>query len=268
MTLTDRQQREVDYHRQFASEHRDWAKVPVEPEVVTSPQRRWWNAYWYTYTLLQRQRLGGKRALVPGCGFGEDAVRLTMLGAEVHASDLSEDVLEITRQRCRHFGYRNVHLAVSPLESLPYPDAHFDLVLLIDILHHVDIERAIVELVRVLRPGGVIVGDELYTHSALERVRRSSLVERVVYPRMVRRLYGVERPYITDDERKIDERQFAIVRRRLRNPRITYFNAFIGRVVRDRVVLAAKLDRAITRATGNAAAYLAGRVVFEGEIVK
>jgi ubiquinone/menaquinone biosynthesis C-methylase UbiE len=267
MTLTDRQQREVDYHKQFASQHSDRAKLPVATDVATSPQRRWWNAYWHTYTLLQRQSLRGKRALVPGCGFGEDAVRLAMLGAEVHACDLSEEVIEIARQRCQHFGYRDVHFGASALESLPYPDSHFDLVLLIDILHHVDIERAVVELARVLRPGGVIIGDEVYTHSALERVRKSSLIERVVYPRMVRYIYGGE-PYITEDEHKIDEQEFAIIRRRLRNPRITYFNAFIGRVVRDGVVLAAKLDRAITRATGNAAAYLGGRVVFEGEIIK
>jgi len=37
-------------------------------------------------------------------------------------------------------------------------------------------------------------------------IRQSRLVRESIYPRMVRRIYGTEKPYITVDERKLDQR--------------------------------------------------------------
>lgn len=49
----------------------------------------------------------------------------------------------------------------SPVEWLPFPDATFERVLVVDALHHfADQQRAIGELVRVLQPGGRLVIEE------------------------------------------------------------------------------------------------------------
>ena len=141
-TLTPRQQREIDYHRDYARAKADERLTPVELDVLDRTKRRWQNAYWHTYTLLMNHDLRGKKVLTPGCGFGEDAIRLSQLGAEVYAFDISSDILDVTQQRIDKFGYKNIHLAEMPCEALTYEDDFFDAVFFIDILHHVDIPKA------------------------------------------------------------------------------------------------------------------------------
>jgi ubiquinone/menaquinone biosynthesis C-methylase UbiE len=213
--------------------------------------------------------LKGKRALVPGCGFGEDAIRLARLGADVEAFDISPDVVEIARKRCAAFGYHGVNFGVMPSEALSYADNSFDLVLFIDILHHVDIPATMREVVRVLKPGGRIVGNELYTHSWMQKnLRESWLVAKALYPAMRRFIYGDDKPYITPDEHKIDETEFAAVESACASFEAQWFNGFVGRLVPDRVPLAAGVDRVMMRGLGDKGRFAAGRVVFEGAVAK
>jgi hypothetical protein len=44
--LTDRQQRELDYHVGHARERQHVLDTPFSWEVIQNPARRWWNAYW------------------------------------------------------------------------------------------------------------------------------------------------------------------------------------------------------------------------------
>ncbi|MGE0744379.1 MAG: class I SAM-dependent methyltransferase [Rhodospirillales bacterium] len=267
--LTARQQREVAYHRDYAQRKADKAAEPVTLDVVMSGGRRWWNAYWHTYGLLQRHDLRGKTVLVPGCGFGEDAIRIASLGAAVRAFDLSPEIVAVTRARAHQLGYHNLRVDVMPCEDLAYPADSFDFVFLMDILHHVDVAAACAEIRRVARPGAVMIGDELYTSRFLQRsVRQSYLVNKVVYPRMVRYVYGRTDPYITDDERKIDERDLAHVVALCPGLDCAWFNTVVGRLVPDRSDRIARLDRALTRSFGRLGRLFAGRVVFEGRVAK
>lgn len=267
--FTDRQQREIDYHRDYAASKAAQKLVPVNFDVIEDEKRRPQNAFWSAYDRLLAMDLKGKRALVPGCGFGEDAIRLARLGAEVEAFDISPDVAEIARRRCAEFGYEGVQFGVMPSEALSYPDDSFDLVLFIDILHHVDIPATMQEIVRVLKPGGRVVGNELYTHSWIQKnLRESWLVEKALYPAMRRFIYGDDKPYITPDEHKIDETEFAAVEAACAAFEAQWFNGFVGRLVPDRVPLAAGVDRALMRALGDKGRFAAGRVVFEGTAAK
>lgn len=268
-SLTPRQQREIAYHRDYAVRKAEERLVAVNFDVVDDAKRRPQNAFWSAYDLLLAHDLKGKRALAPGCGFGEDAIRLARLGADVEAFDLSPEVVAIAERRCREFGYDRVNFDVMPCETLAFPDNSFDLVLFIDILHHVDIPATMAEVRRVLKPGGRIVGNELYTHSFLQRrVRESWLVDKVIYGAMKKFIYGDDKPYITEDEHKIDEAEFAHVEGACREFRAEWFNMVVGRLVPDRLPLVAEIDRAGARLIGGGGKYFAGRVVFEGVIVK
>ncbi len=116
-------------------------------------------------------------------------------------------LLEITRQRAARMAVTGINLKVMPAESLTYPDNFFDLVYFNDILHHVNIPAAVAETQRVLKPGGKMIANELYTHSILQKVRESRLVTSFFYPRMIRFIYGTDKPYITQDEHKINEHE-------------------------------------------------------------
>ncbi|MFN3231839.1 MAG: class I SAM-dependent methyltransferase [Alphaproteobacteria bacterium] len=264
-SLTDRQRREIEYHRDFAARHAEKITAPVLLDVLESTDRRWWNAYWSTYDLVLDLDMAGKRVLVPGCGFGDDAVRLAILGAEVHGLDISSDVLNVAQARCNHFGYEGIHFGVAAAEALPFPDDFFDMVFCLDILHHVDIPSALAEFKRVSVPGGLVVGDELFTHSFLQRhVRESALVERVIYPLMVKWIYRSGEPYITPDEHKIDDDEFGVLSEALTGQKTAYFNGLTGRLFPDRGGLPVKADRLVMRMLGSLARFFAGRIVFSG----
>jgi len=94
----------------------------------------------------------GRRALELGCGTGVFLERVARCGATLHGIDLSEDLLEKARERVS--GLSNVVLDRGNAEATPYPEAHFDAVYGSSILHHLNLDAALAEAHRVLRPGG------------------------------------------------------------------------------------------------------------------
>ena len=154
-----------------------------------------------------------------------------------------------------------------PCEALEYGDRSFDIVLAVDILHHVDIPATLRELARVAAPGALLVCNEPYTHRSLERLRRTRPVERWVYPIVARWMHGTaERRalYVTEDERKLCEADVDALRRAVPGLRVEYFNAVSGRIVPDRLRNVARADRAGLRLIGPGARVLAGRFVASG----
>ncbi|GGY88116.1 class I SAM-dependent methyltransferase [Pseudoduganella plicata] len=187
--LTERQRNELAYHRQHAREHEDMVRRPFSFDVLDRPGRRWWNGYWQMYAYLLTQDLRGRRVLVVGCGFGEDALRLARLGAQVTAFDLSPDSLAIARRLAAREGLV-IDFGQMPAECLIYADDSFDCIVARDILHHVDIPAAMREIRRVARPQALLVVNEIYSHSLTDTIRRSRFVEAFLYPRMQRLIYG------------------------------------------------------------------------------
>ena len=232
------------------------------------PGRRWWNAYWGMYEYLVNSNLKDKDVLVVGCGFGDDALRIAKLGARVSAFDLSPDSLQIARELAKREGLE-IAFDEMPGEQMRYMDDSFDYIIARDILHHVDIPLTMKEIVRVARPGAVFVVNEIYSHSITDKIRHSSLVEKVIYPRMFRLIYGPGKPYITEDERKLSEHDLRVITDHLQ-PRqfMKYFNFVVTRLVPDSYELLCKVDRMLLRIMKPIAPFLAGRVLFSARIKK
>jgi SAM-dependent methyltransferase len=93
-----------------------------------------------------------ERVLEVGCGWGELAVWIgDETGAEVTAVDLSPRMVELAAEA-------GVTAQLADVQALPFADGSFDVAVAAWMLYHVpDRERAIVELARVLRPGGRLV---------------------------------------------------------------------------------------------------------------
>lgn len=87
-----------------------------------------------------------------GCGPGELASHIRVdLGASVAAIDISPRMVELARGR-------GVDAQLGDVQELPFPDASFDCAVAAWMLYHVpDVDRALSELARVLRPGGRLV---------------------------------------------------------------------------------------------------------------
>jgi SAM-dependent methyltransferase len=87
-----------------------------------------------------------------GCGEGELADRIAQeLDTRVVAIDQSERMVELTN-------VRGVDARIGDVQELPFADGSFDVVLAAWMLYHVpDLDHALAEIVRVLRPGGRLV---------------------------------------------------------------------------------------------------------------
>ena len=93
-----------------------------------------------------------RKVLEVGGGEGELAERIRdELGAEVIAIDQSERMVEIQRSK-------GIDARVGDVEELPFADGEFDVVVAAWMLYHVpDLDRALGEIARVLKPGGRLV---------------------------------------------------------------------------------------------------------------
>lgn len=103
------------------------------------------------------------RVLEVGCGTGEFAERVAReLGAEVVAVDISGRMVELTAAR-------GIDARVADVQALPFEDAEFDVAVANWVLYHApDVDLAIRELARVLRPGGRLVAATLGVDHTVE----------------------------------------------------------------------------------------------------
>lgn len=136
--------REIEHHRRIATE----AEIIWNWESPTGRRRADRRA-----ELLVREGLlaPGRRALEIGCGTGVFLERAARSGAEIVGIDLSEDLL--AQARARLDGVASVTLHRGNAEQMPYPEACFDVVYGSSVLHHLDLDAALRDVFRVLRPG-------------------------------------------------------------------------------------------------------------------
>ena len=95
----------------------------------------------------------GTRLLDAGCGAGLLSLLASLRGAKVSALDASAALLAIVRER---IPAADVH--EGDLEALPFADGTFDAVAAVNSLFYAaNMDTAMRELVRVTRPGGIVV---------------------------------------------------------------------------------------------------------------
>ncbi|MEP6811498.1 MAG: class I SAM-dependent methyltransferase [Actinomycetota bacterium] len=110
-------------------------------------------------------RLTGKNVLEVGCGSGIAVQLFAEAGARVTAVDLTPWAVDTTRARLEAFDLDGEILEADG-EDLPFPDASFDVVFSWGVIHHTtNMDRALSELVRVLRPTGSLILMLYHRHS-------------------------------------------------------------------------------------------------------
>lgn len=88
-----------------------------------------------------------------GCGVGYFTKEIAKLGTRVTAIDISPDLLECAKSNITE---PNVLLKIENAYDLSFPDNSFHTVVGSSVLHHLEIDKALPEFFRVLKPGGTI----------------------------------------------------------------------------------------------------------------
>jgi 2-polyprenyl-3-methyl-5-hydroxy-6-metoxy-1,4-benzoquinol methylase len=206
LVLTDRQQRERAYYQEYA---RRTAPGRVWFEPVIGEERRPWNPYWFAAGLVRDEyKRPGQRLLDFGCGPGLYSIQFGHIGYEVFGFDISPANVEIATQLARQYGVSDrMHFRQGIAERLDYADAYFDVIAGIDILHHVEIEQAISECLRVLKPGGLAVFKEPVEAPLFDKMRNTR-IGRWLAPKQAS--FDL---HITDDERKLTSSDLHAIRK-------------------------------------------------------
>lgn len=143
MTLEERFLANYD---RIAQEHvAHWRKTGGNPFQDSGHVAQFEDA---TVALIEKHAPAGKWLDV-GCGMGDLLLRFP--DRERFGCDISHDYLAIAEERGLFVDFAYAH-------DLPYEDEQFAIVTATDVLEHVlDLNAAVSELLRVLRPGGVLI---------------------------------------------------------------------------------------------------------------
>ncbi len=102
------------------------------------------------------------RILEFGCGTGSTAVVHAPKVASYLGVDIAENMVEIARGKAAEAGLDNLSFQVGTLEKAGLPDASFEVVLGLNILHLVpDLDRTLANVARVLVRGGIFVSSTI-----------------------------------------------------------------------------------------------------------
>ncbi len=108
----------------------------------------------YMHDVFGFDSFGGKKVLEVGCGAGIDSAEFARNGALVTSTDFTERSVQSTKELLEE-AHLPVNVVQADATNLQFEDNTFDCVYSFGVLHHIpDIEKALSEIKRVLKPGG------------------------------------------------------------------------------------------------------------------
>lgn len=125
------------------------------------------------------------------CGTGDMVVSLAEQGCTVTGVDLSEEMLNIARQKIASADFQ-----IADAEHLPFADGEFDAVTCaFGVRNFVHLEQGLNEMLRVLKPGGTMVIQELATPDSKLIRPFYNLYTRHIIPWLGTRIAGSREAY-------------------------------------------------------------------------
>ena len=134
-------------------------------EAFTAYRELRYRTEWHIPAFAAFADARGKRVLEIGCGNGADAVMFAKHGAAYVGVDLTDTAVDATRRHLACEGLEG-RCGLANVERLCYAKESFDIVYSFSALHHTSSpERAVHEVWRVLKPGGVALIMLYHRHS-------------------------------------------------------------------------------------------------------
>lgn len=165
--MENRKIKEIEYYDKEASlsaneEIEAGSKGGFNPLILKS--------YKFLYELVKRDA-AGKDILDYGCGTGIHLKYLADIGKSVVGIDLSKKSLELAKRKIEKDNL-NAKVLVMDCESLDFPDSSFDVIFNGGVFSSLDLDKALPELSRVLKPNGFLIGIETFGHNPITNLKR------------------------------------------------------------------------------------------------
>ncbi|MFN3744565.1 MAG: methyltransferase domain-containing protein [Hyphomicrobiaceae bacterium] len=151
----------------------------------------------------------GKDVLEYGCAGGElsvDHLELPSIARTLTGIDISDVAIAKAAASAKAAGYDNCTFLAMNAEAMAFPQGSFDVVFGRGIIHHLDLDRAYGEIVRVLRPGGTAAFYEPLGHNFVLNAYRNRTPD-----------------LRTPDEHPLLMRDFELARKYFSSVEVTYF---------------------------------------------
>ena len=164
----------------------------------------------YQRAWMRSRCVAGKTVLDFACGSGENGILAAETGATVRGMDISPEGVENANANARQAGVADrCRFEVMDGEHMTYPDDTFDYGVEYGALHHVQLDAAMAELARVIKPGGEMICIEAMRHNPIIHAYRKRTPHlRTAWE--VEHILGVE--------------SFAVMRRHFRRVEARYFH--------------------------------------------
>jgi len=172
--LSDRKELEAKFHN---AREADRAIMTEEEFLKKYSNKRFYaiaqDVRDYEDSIL-RSRAQGGMVLDYCCGPGETSLKLAKMGyASVSGIDISSEEVDSAREHLCNAGYGNAaNFEVMDAENMEFEDDTFDVIVCNGVLHHLDVDAALSELSRVLKPGGVVVAMEALGYNPIINLYR------------------------------------------------------------------------------------------------
>ncbi|SMF15896.1 Ubiquinone/menaquinone biosynthesis C-methylase UbiE [Alteromonadaceae bacterium Bs31] len=125
-----------------------YAKDPVPNEQI----------YQKKLSITQEYLGPHSQVLELACGTGTTALHHAAKAGHIRATDISENMLAIAREKQQAAGVSNVDFECVSLEHIDYQPGSYDMVMAHSILHLVDDrEQALARIYDMLKPGGIFI---------------------------------------------------------------------------------------------------------------
>lgn len=157
-----------------------WAKEnakhlePVDAAVLAR-YRRPRGLYAKEFGIRALGDVAGKRILDVGCGEGEDAMILALLGAHVTGLDVSPAAVELSRQRAMVNRVSDrTSFVCAPLNTADLPKKWFDVIWIDNVLHHVldELDETMRHLLKAAKLGALVLCTEpVSLNKTLRKIR-------------------------------------------------------------------------------------------------
>lgn len=150
-----------DFARIRQAIHEEWQS----PEIAAA-YRKWderetaWGSAATDLLVARASVAPGMAVLDLASGHGEPAIALARaVGPTGHvtATDLGPALLSLAEERARREALANMSFRIADAHALPFPDGAFDRVTSrLGVMYFVELQRALSEVRRVLKPGGLV----------------------------------------------------------------------------------------------------------------